>query len=94
MLARTFARIDKLAWDMGARTVELAVTSFREQDIALIARYGIEEITASAGVLSAPLNQETANCNLHLPQGKPVTVHLNLGQHQPIDWVAQTTTRS
>src|SRR5579871_3750108 len=26
MLARTFARIDKLAWNMDARTVELAVT--------------------------------------------------------------------
>ena len=29
MLARTFARIDKLAWNMEARTVELTVTSFR-----------------------------------------------------------------
>ncbi|HKO20729.1 MAG TPA: glycoside hydrolase N-terminal domain-containing protein, partial [Acidobacteriaceae bacterium] len=36
MLARSFARIDKLAWDMKAGTVELTVTSFREQDITLI----------------------------------------------------------
>ena len=42
MLARTFARIDKLAWDMEARTVDLTITSLRKQDITLIARHGIE----------------------------------------------------
>ena len=47
MLARTFARIDKLAWDMEARTVDLKITSVRKQDVTLIARHGIEEITAS-----------------------------------------------
>jgi hypothetical protein len=26
---------------------------------------------------------------LHLPEGKPITVHLKLGTHRPIDWVAQ-----
>ncbi len=87
MLARTFARIDKLAWNMETRTVELTVTSFRKQDITLIARYGIEEITASAGVLAAPLRPDTANCDLHLPDGKPVTIHLKLGSHKPNEWV-------
>jgi len=87
MLARTFARIDKLAWNMETRTVELTVTSFRKQDVTLIARYGIEEITASAGVLAAPLRSETANCDLHLPEGKPVTIHLKLGTHKPNEWV-------
>jgi alpha-L-fucosidase 2 len=42
MLARCFARIDKLAWDMEARTVDLTVTSVRKQDITLIARQGID----------------------------------------------------
>jgi hypothetical protein len=51
MLARTFARIDKLAWDMRARTVDVTITSVRKQDVTLIARYGIEAITAAAGVL-------------------------------------------
>ena len=50
MLARTFARINKLAWDMEARTVELTVTSVKKQDLTLIARYGIEAITAPVGV--------------------------------------------
>ena len=70
MLARTFARINKLAWNMETRTVELTVTSFRKQDITLIARYGIEDITAPAGVLAAPIKPGTANCDLHLPRWK------------------------
>jgi len=89
MLARTFARINKMTWDMDARTVELRVTSFRKQDVTLIARYGIEEITASTGVLAAPLKRDTANCELRLPEGKPVTIRLKLGSHEPYEWVHQ-----
>jgi hypothetical protein len=89
MLLRTFARLDKLTWNMDARTVELTVTSFRKQDVTLIARYGIEEIKAPAGVLAAPLKPDMANCDLHLPDGKPVSIQLKLGTHRPIDWVAQ-----
>ena len=64
MLARTFARIDKLAWDMEARTVDVTVTSVRKQDITLIARYGIEEISAPAGVLAVASERArpTVNC--------------------------------
>jgi hypothetical protein len=89
MLARTFARIDKLTWDMEARTVELTVTSFRKQDVTLMARHGIEEITAPAGVLAARLQAGKANIDVHLPQNKPVTFHLKLGRHKPINWVNQ-----
>ena len=88
MLARTFARIDKLAWDMDARTVDLKVTSLRKQDVTLIARYGIEAIAAPAGVLTAPPRRGVANCEVHLPEGKPVDIHMKLGRHQPLDWVA------
>ena len=91
MLARTFARIDKLAWDMEARTVDVTITSVRKQDITLIARYGIEDISAPAGVLAAALQKGKANCELHLPEKKPVEIHLKLGQHKPLDWVAQVT---
>jgi hypothetical protein len=89
MLARTFARIDKLAWDMPASTVDLTVTSFRKQDITLVARYGIEGITVPAGVLALPHKRGAADCDLHLPAGKPVTIHLELGSHQPSEWVDQ-----
>jgi hypothetical protein len=87
MLARTYARVNKLAWNMDARTAELTVTSLRKQDITLIARYGIKEISASSsGVLAAPLKPGTANCDLHLPEGRPVTLRLKLGSHKTIEW--------
>jgi alpha-L-fucosidase 2 len=89
MLARTFAKLDKLAWDMEARTVDLTVTSVRKQDVTLIARYGIEEISAPASVLAAKPKPGAADCDLHLPEGEPVKIHLKLGRHKPIDWVAQ-----
>ena len=88
MLARTFARIDKLAWDLEARTVDLQITSVKKQNITLIARHGIEGISASAGVLAAKPRSGQANCELHLPEGKLVEVHLKLGRRNPLDWTA------
>ena len=87
MLLRTFARLDKLAWNMDARTVDLTVTSVRKQDVTLIARYGIEEISASSGVLAAKPQSGEATCDLHLPEGKPVEIHLKIGQRNPLDWI-------
>jgi hypothetical protein len=89
MLARTFARIEKLAWDLEARTVDVTITSVKKQDVTLIARHGIEGITAPVGVLAAKPKPGSANCVLHLPEGKPVEVHLKLGRHEPLDWAAQ-----
>jgi hypothetical protein len=86
MLLRTFARLNKLAWDMEARTVDLTVTSVRKQDVTLIARYGIEAITALAGVLAASPQPGSAACEVHLPEGKPVEFHLQLGRRNPLDW--------
>ena len=87
MLLRTFARLDKLAWNMDARTVDLTVTSVRKQDVTLIARYGIEGISASSGVLATKPQSGEATCDLHLPEGKPVEIHLKIGQRNPLDWV-------
>jgi alpha-L-fucosidase 2 len=89
MLARTFARINNLSWDMDARSVDLTITSLRNQRITLISRYGIEEISVSDGVLAANLKRGKANCDLNLPEKSPVKIHLKLGQHKPLDWVAQ-----
>ena len=91
MLARTFARIDSLSWDMEARTVDVTITSVRKQDITLIARHGIEQIIAPGGVLTAKPKSGAANCDLHLPEGKPVEIHLKLGRRDPLDWAAQVT---
>jgi hypothetical protein len=91
MLARTFARIDTLYWNLEARTAELKVTSFRKQDVTLMARHGIEEITAPAGVLAERLETGKVNIDVHLPEGEPVELHLKLGSHVPIEWVDQAT---
>jgi len=89
MLLRTFARLDKLTWDMDARTVDATITSLRKQDITLIARHGIEAISAASGVLAAKPNPGRADCDLHLPEGKLVEIHLRLGQRNPLDWAAR-----
>jgi hypothetical protein len=91
MLARTFAKINKLVWDMPARSVDVTLTSKRKQDITLIVRHGIEEISAPAGVLAMKPQPGTATCDLHLPEGKPVEIHLKIGRREPIDWVARVT---
>ena len=87
MLLRTFARLDKLSWDMNTRSVDLTITSARKQDVALIARQGIEQVSASPGTLAAKPPSGQSVCELHLPEGKPVEVHLKLGQRNPLDWV-------
>jgi hypothetical protein len=40
-------------------------------------------------VLANPLKRGAADCDLHLPEAKSVTVRLELGKQKPIDWVAQ-----
>ena len=87
MLLRTFARLDTLAWDMDAQTVDLTVTSARAQEVTLIARHGIEAVSAPAGILTARPQPGEAACDLHLPAGTPVKIHLKIGQRNPMDWV-------
>ena len=87
MLLRTFARLDKLSWDMQARTVDLTITSARKQTITLIARHGIDAISASPGSLATRPQSGKATCEFLLPEGKPIEVHLKLGQRNPLEWV-------
>jgi len=88
MLTRSFAKLDKLAWDMATLTVDVTITSLRKQDVTLIARHGIETVSASAGVLAAKPQSGAANCDLHLPEGKSVDIHLKLSRNRPPDWAA------
>jgi alpha-L-fucosidase 2 len=90
MLAYTFARINNLTWDMEERTVDITITSLIKQDITLIARYGIEDISAPSGVLGA-FKKSNADCELHLPGKKPVEIHLKIGNQRSLDWVNQVT---
>jgi alpha-L-fucosidase 2 len=90
MLARTFARINKLSWDMQERTVDITITSLKNQDITLLARYGIDDISAPSEIFGR-FRKGKADCDLHLPEKKPVEIHMKLGYHKPLDWVAQVS---
>lgn len=87
ILLRTSARLDKLTWNMESRSVDLTVTSLRAQDVTLIARYGMEEISSSARFLNGKPQSGEAICNLHLPEGKPVEIHMKIGRRNPLDWI-------
>jgi len=87
MLLRTFARLDKLSWDMNARTVDLTITSVRKQDVTLIARQSIDGVSSSPEALATTPQSGKSACDLHLPAGKPVELHLKLGRRNPLDWV-------
>jgi alpha-L-fucosidase 2 len=89
LLARTFAKVDDLTWNMAARTVDLTLSSLRKQAITLIVRHGIQSIAAPAGVLAAQPKPDATTCELHLPQGKPVTLRLRIGSHRPSDWITR-----
>ena len=90
LLARTFARINKLTWDLQKRTVDISITSLKKQDITLIARYGIDDISAPSGILGT-YSKGMADCELHLPEKKPVEINLKLGYHKPLDWAARVS---
>jgi hypothetical protein len=89
VLARTFAKVDNMDWDMKSKTIDVTITSLRDQDISLVVRYGIESVTAPKGVLVAQAKENSDMRVLHLPQGKPVTLHLKLGDNKPSDWITK-----
>jgi len=93
ILARTFAKVDDMSWDMESKTIDVTITSLRDQDISLIVRYGIESVIAPEGVLDTPVIKDSDMCVIHLPQGKPVTLHLKLGDHAPSDWILKVASR-
>jgi hypothetical protein len=86
LLARTAARVDDLTWNTEARTVDVTITSHTNQDVTLILRHGIKSIAAPAGVVAEKPAPDADRCLLHLPEGKPVTLHLKMGSHKPSDW--------
>jgi hypothetical protein len=75
---------------MPERTVDITITALKKQDITLIARYGIEDISAPSGI-TGTFRKGNADCKLHLPEKEPVEIHLKLGNHKPLDWVAHVT---
>lgn len=90
MLARTFAKINKLTWDMQQRRVDITITSLKDQNITLITRYGINDISASSGIIGK-FTKGNADCVINLPENKPVEIYLKLGNNMPLDWIAHVS---
>lgn len=89
ILARTFIKIDKMDWDLDAKTIDIRITSMKEQDLTMIVRYGIKSIKAPDHVLVEHPGEKAEKCILHLGKNKPVTIHLKLGDCQPSDWITR-----
>lgn len=94
IMARMFARVDDLTWDMKAKTADVTITSLRDQDITFMVRHGMQTITAPAGVLASQPKADATTCVLHLQKNKPVTLHIKLGEHKPSDWVAKSNEKT
>ena len=92
ILARTFAKVDEMSWDMKAKTINMTVTSLKNQDISLIVRYGIESITVSNGASETLLKKDADRCVLHLTKDKRATVKIKFGDHEPSDWIIKVAT--
>jgi alpha-L-fucosidase 2 len=88
LLSRTCVRIDKMAWDQQVGTVDITITSLKNQDITLIARHGIENIKAPSGVLAESFHQGKADISLHLQENMTVEINIELGNHSPSEWYA------
>ena len=87
MLLRTCAQLDKLSWNMDERIIDLTITSKKVQKVTLIARNGIEEIEVSSEYMTAKPKSGEAICELNLPEGEPVEIHLKVGNRNTLDWI-------
>lgn len=86
MRARTFARIDRLRWDLDARTAEIQLTSLRPQTLTLVAWHGIQSASVSGGTMKRGPQSDGDACEIELPAGRPVTVSLRLASDAPRRW--------
>lgn len=84
--ARTFARIDSLAWDLDARRIDLSISSLRDQQVTLLVRHGIDRITAS-GVAIEPGDRGRQSAQLSLRKDVPATLTITLSSDRPAPWI-------
>jgi len=74
---KAYARQRKWALEMAAREL-------RHGFLAEAAK------KAGASVVALATQPDKAACDLHLPEGKPVEIHLKLGRRDPLDWAGET----
>ena len=94
VLARTFAKVDDMSWNMKAKTIDFAVTSLKDQDISLVVRYGLESVTVLQGCTMTQFKKDTDRCVLHLTKDHTAKVRIRFGDHEPSDWITKITAQS
>jgi len=77
---RTWARLDKLTWDVGEKRVEATLSSLKDQELDLIVRRGIAQIAAPEGVVLGALPEQRPGYKIKLLAGKPVTLSIELAE--------------
>jgi alpha-L-fucosidase 2 len=89
ILARTYAKVDDMNWNLDSKKIDVTITSLQKQDISLIVRYGIQSVIAPEGVLSGIPEKDADRCVIHLQKDRTVTLHLQIGEHKPSDWISK-----
>lgn len=91
MRARTFALIDRLEWDIDARSIFLQITSLRPQTVTLAVWHGIEAIAAPPGVLKRSPRPGDDECEIDLPAGQTVSIKIRLSSGRARRWAEPAT---
>jgi hypothetical protein len=90
ILCRTQAKIDSLAWNLDARKLDLTISSPIDQTLSLVVRRGIETATADQPATLGNFRRDADAVTIHLLPGRPLTIHLTVGDRQPSDWILET----
>jgi alpha-L-fucosidase 2 len=87
ILCRTQAKIDSFEWNLDTGKLELTMTSPVDQTLSLVSRRGIETAEADQPGAVTDFRLGADTLALHLSAGRPVSIHLSVGDGRPSDWI-------
>jgi alpha-L-fucosidase 2 len=87
ILCRTQAKMDNFEWNLDAKTMDLTISSPENQTLSLVVRRGIETVVADHSDAIAGFHADADSVTLHLAAGRPLTLHLTVGERLPYDWI-------
>jgi hypothetical protein len=89
ILCRTQAKIDDLTWNLETKKIDVTISSRIDQTVKLMVRRGIESVYAPEGVLTAPVQVGSVECNVRLSASHPVTLHFMIAAEDGSNWTDQ-----
>ncbi len=92
VLARTFARIDHLSWNLEERTADLTLTSLRDQNLTLVVWHGISSITGPRNTVTNPRQSGALKCTLRLFANQPISFKIKLAASTAREWTREAPT--